>query len=102
MAFSDVVEGSNAQEALEALQEQVAFLTGKQKAMGGENDKDKGDKTESIVEDEARDPRQLENSRGELPFEEETHLLEPDASQLQLPHDRTKDVSNSVRCSQSL
>lgn len=100
VAFSDFVESSNGQEALEALQEQVAFLT----KLGHESDKkEKSDKIETIVEDarDARDPRaQLESAgllgvQGDPDKEEivdEADLLAPDASKLHLPQDQAKDA----------
>ena len=104
VAFSDFVESSNGQEALEALQEQVAFLT----KLGHESDKkEKSDKIETVVEDarDARDPRaQLESAgllgvQGDPDKEEivdEADLLPPDASKLHLPQDQAKDVGHSI------
>ena len=100
MAFSDVVEGTNG-EALDALQEQVAFLNGKHDSRNNENDK--SDKAERQDDGRAKDrdrgdPRQL-GQLGQSGLEEisdQTYLLAPDVSQLQLPQDRAKDVRSSI------
>ena len=104
MAFSDVVEGTEGSGEALALQEQVAFLNG-QTRQTNESVNDKGDKIERERQDDvpaARDkdrgdPRQL-GQIAQLDDEifEETYLLAPDASQLQLPQDRSKDASIST------
>lgn len=100
VAFSDVVEGTEGSGEALALQEQVAFLNG-QTRQTNESVNDKSDKIERERQDDvpaARDkdrgdPRQL-GQIAQLDDEifEETYLLAPDASQLQLPQDRSKDA----------
>ena len=104
MAFSDVVEGTEGSGEALALQEQLAYLNG-QTRQTNESANDNGDKIERERQDDVPgasdkdrgDPRQL-GQIAQLDDEilEETYLLAPDASQLQLPQDRAKDASISI------